>query len=1023
MKDTSFHETKVESLEGNEGYILNGTAFIFKKIPVYPSRQPILQTNLTVNTPGDKYEQEADAMADKIIRMSGNETLQPKISSTNTIHRKCDKCEKEEDEDEKGLQRKESGNGSSPVTNSVNRAIQSPGQPMDTTTRNFMERRFGFDFSKVRIHDDAQANRSAKDINALAYTHQNNIVFGAAQYRPQTGSGKKLLAHELMHTLQQSGSIIQRKDAPEQTASARLIIDDDMSPAEGVMTKSEFLATLNEAVCRTVDEGLAGTPYSSDNCPYIRDIFARHTNSTPEQIEALALRYEPRGGQAKTAIELIGMILLRVKTAVNQWKRRGKLEDVPEDVTAMLAESSTGTAKNTNKTSVQFKAHAGSAHSNQSPQQVMQSLGHGTSIDGKIRSKMESAFEADFSNVQIHTDHHAASLSSQMNARAFTVGEHIAFSSGEYKPGTLIGDALMAHELAHVMQQKGSGLSQENSNTALEEEADNTAVGVVSKIVLGKEIKLPGKHKRGLKTGLRLSRCPGDSEKSNDEKKQLPQEPKKEVPKPPDPKELFKPILDTALSDNQISQSDWGLLRAKAVEVGIDDWDLRRLLSDLDFRIDEDAMAKIILGKEGIYLKLIRVYAPKITQASNIKSLTPNPLDDLVNIVIEDNQIDQEEFKVLRDISSYYGADLSKQSLTKAKFSPPLISQLLGLFDFGYSDMQKLLAMPGLMPMKLNKEPKTGLFTISIDLNDIILKTILADNEIVNYEFDRVRSLVTGLSLDQAAQFFIKAGVEAISAGILAKEFLRPELAYKEWLKRRQSFVFRFKSEGGTFKLSEQTVTNINQQFNAKPVGDLQPIPDRKADTLKSSMETVTAFKFASGASQNAWKMNYSFGGTSFTLIIAESIGIDDGEIFDRVDYALSVIPPKFFTLMKTLVVDPGNRTDVNAAADASTTGTINLYLSGAGKYVDKKILATTIVHEFGHLISFEQQKADSEFWTKWEKAAKQDGLGASRYSFTNHDEDFAETFVLYFSGGNTAGDVRAKYANRFAILDKVISK
>jgi toxin lethal factor len=97
--------------------------------------------------------------------------------------------------------------------------------------------------------------------------------------------------------------------------------------------------------------------------------------------------------------------------------------------------------------------------------------------------------------------------------------------------------------------------------------------------------------------------------------------------------------------------------------------------------------------------------------------------------------------------------------------------------------------------------------------------------------------------------------------------------------------------------------------------------------------------------------------------------------------------------------------------------------LSGAGKYVDKKILATTIVHEFGHLISFEQQKADSEFWTKWEKAAKQDGLGASRYSFTNHDEDFAETFVLYFSGGNTAGDVRAKYANRFAILDKVISK
>jgi hypothetical protein len=82
---------------------------------------------------------------------------------------------------------------------------RSAGRPLDSGTRAFMESTFGFDFSKVRVHTDASASASAKAINALAYTVGNDLVFAAGQYSPHTAEGKKLLAHELAHTIQQNG--------------------------------------------------------------------------------------------------------------------------------------------------------------------------------------------------------------------------------------------------------------------------------------------------------------------------------------------------------------------------------------------------------------------------------------------------------------------------------------------------------------------------------------------------------------------------------------------------------------------------------------------------------------------------------------------------------------------------------------------------------------------------------------------------------------------------------------------------
>jgi hypothetical protein len=87
----------------------------------------------------------------------------------------------------------------------VHDVLSSSGQPLDAGTRAFMEPRFGHDFSQVRVHMDDRAVESAQAVNALAYTVGRDVVFGTGQYAPGTSDGRRLLAHELTHVVQQSG--------------------------------------------------------------------------------------------------------------------------------------------------------------------------------------------------------------------------------------------------------------------------------------------------------------------------------------------------------------------------------------------------------------------------------------------------------------------------------------------------------------------------------------------------------------------------------------------------------------------------------------------------------------------------------------------------------------------------------------------------------------------------------------------------------------------------------------------------
>ncbi|MBE0523838.1 MAG: DUF4157 domain-containing protein [Methanosarcinales archaeon] len=180
-----------------------------------------LQAKLRIGQPGDVYEQEADRVADAVMRMP-----EPQAVSQEDPHiqRVCQGCEEEE-----LLQTKElSGQNvetSSDLESRIN-AIRGGGQPLAESERGFFEPRFGHDFSQVRLHTDTRAAETAQAVNARAYTVGQDVVFGTGQYVPGISEGRRILAHELTHVVQQQGNVLKIQRS---VASNYNVIKDNLS--------------------------------------------------------------------------------------------------------------------------------------------------------------------------------------------------------------------------------------------------------------------------------------------------------------------------------------------------------------------------------------------------------------------------------------------------------------------------------------------------------------------------------------------------------------------------------------------------------------------------------------------------------------------------------------------------------------------------------------------------------------------------------------------------------------------------
>jgi Domain of unknown function (DUF4157) len=173
-----------------------------------------LQTKLTVNQPGDIYEREADRVADQVLATSAHTGVS---GAPPHIQRFSGQSPGQTD--------------AAPA--SVDQAMASPGRPLEAGLRQDMEQRFGHDFGRVRVHADAAAEQSVQEVNANAYTVGHHIMFGAGQFAPGKLEGRRLIAHELTHVLQQTGTIqprVQRQAKPSKVVFQQTIPDPDPEP-------------------------------------------------------------------------------------------------------------------------------------------------------------------------------------------------------------------------------------------------------------------------------------------------------------------------------------------------------------------------------------------------------------------------------------------------------------------------------------------------------------------------------------------------------------------------------------------------------------------------------------------------------------------------------------------------------------------------------------------------------------------------------------------------------------------------
>jgi hypothetical protein len=171
----------------------------------------------------------------------------------------------------------------------IEAGLHSSAQALDLRTRDDMEMRFGYDFSRVRVHTDQAADQSARAVNALAYTVGTHVVFGSGRYAPESESGRRLLAHELTHVLQQGGG--QGVAAGVSSASA--------APHGGDVMQSRYAVQ--------VDRQSTAAPTVA---PPLRD---EHLD-TPMNVDTLAgiLWHETRGQHAGMMVAIGWIVINRL---------------------------------------------------------------------------------------------------------------------------------------------------------------------------------------------------------------------------------------------------------------------------------------------------------------------------------------------------------------------------------------------------------------------------------------------------------------------------------------------------------------------------------------------------------------------------------------------------------------------------------------------------------------------------------------------------------------------------------------
>jgi hypothetical protein len=209
-----------------------------------------------ISSPGDPLEQEADRVADQVLRTAAL-PAQTAPGEADTILRQAtggpgalfteedlrrDK-EEEEEAERQSLQLKRTVVGTPDpgpdIADRLDRSVAG-GRPLGQVTRAYMEPRFGHSFADVRVHTDAQASSLCDDLSAQAFTYGRDVYFSARSFDPVGPVGRKLLAHELAH-------VVQQRSAPAQIHRACQNFPGHTSPGNYCETEAEAAALVTRA--------------------------------------------------------------------------------------------------------------------------------------------------------------------------------------------------------------------------------------------------------------------------------------------------------------------------------------------------------------------------------------------------------------------------------------------------------------------------------------------------------------------------------------------------------------------------------------------------------------------------------------------------------------------------------------------------------------------------------------------------------------------------------------------------------
>jgi hypothetical protein len=305
-----------------------------------------------------------------------------------------------------------------------------------------------------------------------------------------------------------------------------LLVDDDMETLTGgQMRKRDFLRELRAEVTSAADTELRRVGRTAADCPFIQEMLDRHERRTAAEVERSVRRYAPSARGARDARQYLPAVGQRVAESVRRWAETGRVPDdlISEDMLSLRTaggwvgavasiaglqgpEPRSGTAA----TPPPRRKALGPSPGRVDGDALVAQLGPGRPLDGATRARMEAGFGHSFANVRIHADATAAELNRDLAARAFTVGAHVAMGAGAPAPGSLEGDALLAHELAHVVQQGPAtprgDLPIGEPFDSHEEDADRAAEAVVENLHRPRaRRRTVGPGRSG--GGLRLQRC------------------------------------------------------------------------------------------------------------------------------------------------------------------------------------------------------------------------------------------------------------------------------------------------------------------------------------------------------------------------------------------------------------------------------------------------------------------------------------------------------------------------------------